>query len=106
MMQLLMMLKKGSVHGNKNMYDHHRGVINNDVNINGENMAEEHHNEENNIYVNNEQGRMNSMLQHNLLYHHHNGNLPPQTYTTGPPFVVTNPSFLGFQSTFESLNMY
>ena len=51
---------------NLNMYNH-RGVINNDVNINGENMAEEYHNEENNVYANNEQGRMNSMLQHNLF---------------------------------------
>ena len=34
------------------MYDHQREVINNDVDINGENMAEEYHNEENNVYVN------------------------------------------------------
>ena len=97
--------QKGCVNGNKNMYDHHRGTINNDVNINGENMAKECHNEENNIYVDNEQGRMNSMLENNLLYNHHNVNLAPKICTTAPPLAVTNPSFLGFQSTFVLLNV-
>ena len=36
------------------MYDHHRWIFNNDVNINGKNMAEEYCNEENNVYVNND----------------------------------------------------
>ena len=49
-----------------NVYDHRRGVINNDVNINSKNIAEECNNEDNNVYANNEQGRMNSTLQQNL----------------------------------------
>ena len=68
-------VQRECVNGNRNMYDHHRLVINNDVNINDENMEEECHNEENNVYgenteeeyyneenyvyVNNEQGRLN-----------------------------------------------
>ena len=48
------------------MYDHRRGVINNDVNINSKNIAEEYNNEENDVYENNEQGRINSTLPHNL----------------------------------------
>ena len=43
---------------------------------------------------------MNSMFQHNSV------NLPPQTYTVTPPLAVTNPSFLGIQSTFVQLNVY
>ena len=38
------------------MYDHHRGVINNNVKIIDENMTEEFYNEENNVYVDDEQG--------------------------------------------------
>ena len=48
------------------IYDHHRWVINKDVDINGESLAEEYHNENNNVCINNKQGRMDSMLQHNL----------------------------------------
>ena len=48
------------------IYDHHRWVINKDVDINGESLAEEYHNENNNVCINNKQGRMGSMLQHNL----------------------------------------
>ena len=48
------------------IYDHHRWVINKDVDINGEILAEEYHNENNNICINYKQGRMDSMLQHNL----------------------------------------
>ena len=48
------------------IYDHHRWVINKDVDINGESLAEEYHNENNNICINYKQGRMDSMLQHNL----------------------------------------
>ena len=84
------------------MYDHHRGVINNDVNISGENVVEEFHNEENNVYVDDEQGGM----QHNLSYNHNNVNLPPQTYPAAPPLAVTIHSFLGFQSTLVLLNVY
>ena len=43
--------QKGYMNGNENMHDHQKGVINNDVNISGENMTEEFHNEENNVYV-------------------------------------------------------
>ena len=35
--------QKGCVNGNENVYDLHRGVINNDVNISGENMEEVFH---------------------------------------------------------------
>ena len=48
------------------IYDHHRWVINKDVDINGESLAEEYHNENNNVCISNKQGRMDSMLQHNL----------------------------------------
>lgn len=58
--------QKGCVNANKNMHNYHREAINNDVNINGEKMAEEYYNEE---------------------------NLPPQTCTTTPTLAVTNPSF-------------
>ena len=85
--------QKECVNGNKNLSDHHRRVIINNKNINGENIREESHNEENNVNVNNEQGRMNSMLQHNLLYNLHDVNLPPQTYRTAPLLAVTNSSF-------------
>ena len=34
------------MNGNKNISDHHKGVINNDVSINGENMAQGYHDEE------------------------------------------------------------
>ena len=81
--------QKGCVNGNENFYDHHRGLINNDVNIICENVAEEFHDEENNIYVDDEQGGM----QHNLLYNHRDVNLPQQTYTTAPVLAFTNPSF-------------
>lgn len=64
------------MNGNENMYDNHRGVINNDGNISGENMVEEFHNEENNVYLDDEQVGM----QHNLSCNHHDVNLPPQTY--------------------------
>ena len=52
------------------MYVHNRRVINNDLNITGENMMEEQHNEGSNMYVNNEHRRMNFMLQHGLSYKH------------------------------------
>ena len=39
------------MNGNENMHDHQKGVINNNVNISGENMTVEFHNEENNVYV-------------------------------------------------------
>ena len=94
--------QKGYVSGSENIYDHHRGVINNDVKISGENMAEEFHNEENNVYVDDGKGGM----QHILLYNHHDVKLSPQTYTAAPHLEVTNPSFLGFQSTFVQLNVY
>ena len=32
-------VQKGCMNGNTNMYDHHRGVTNNDVNINGAKMT-------------------------------------------------------------------
>ena len=41
------------------MYVHNGRVINNDLNIIGENMMEEQHNEGSNTYVNNEHRRMN-----------------------------------------------
>ena len=41
------------------MYVHNGRVINNDLNIIGENMMEEQHNEGSNMYVNNEHRRMN-----------------------------------------------
>lgn len=90
------------MNGKENTYDNHRGVINNDGNISGENMVEEFHNEENNTYVDDEQVGM----QHNLSYNHHDVNLPPQTYRAASPLAVTNPSFLRFQSTFVPLNVY
>ena len=77
--------QNGCATANKSLYDHHRGVINNDARINCENMRREYHNEENNVYVNNEQEKTNSVLQDNLSYNHHDVNLPPQVNTTAPP---------------------
>ena len=37
--------QKGCVKQNKNMYDEHRGVINNGLNSNGDNMTEEFYNQ-------------------------------------------------------------
>ena len=39
------------LNGNKDMYHHHRGAINHDVDISGENVAEEYHNEENRVIL-------------------------------------------------------
>ena len=79
------------------MFDHYRCVINNYVNANGENMAEEYHNKENNVYgenmaeeyhseqnyvyLNNEQGRMDFVIQHNLpsIYNQPSGHKPTTT---------------------------
>lgn len=46
-------VQKWCVNWNKNIYDHHRWVINNDVIIDDENMAELYHHGQNIVYVGN-----------------------------------------------------